>query len=123
MSTEFSSVSILARAGQVGFHLDLQEHSGEDPHGILGLDDLAIVDPVAVLGGEVLGRLKAAHQITHSLFGVIDDLHRRGQPRGEILEFLASGTKILGRRVRCFPCPPASSRARYAVAAVVSDAA
>ncbi|MER6665055.1 hypothetical protein ABT256_10940 [Amycolatopsis japonica] len=56
--------SVRCRSGRLGqncFHLDLQEHVGEKPRSFVGLDDLAVVDPETVLGGEVLGRLDAAH--------------------------------------------------------------
>jgi len=66
-----------AGAGQDAFHLDLQEHTRQEPAGVFGFDALAIVDPEAVLGGEVLGRLDTAYQVTYSLLSVIDDLHSR----------------------------------------------
>ncbi|MFE6613680.1 hypothetical protein [Amycolatopsis sp. NPDC057786] len=96
----------LAGAGQNGFHLHLHQHAGEKPTGVFRLDDLAVVDPETVLGGEILGRLDTAHQIAHRLLGVVDDLHGRGQARREILEFLTAGAQILGRRVRRLTGPP-----------------
>ncbi|WP_407924401.1 hypothetical protein [Actinokineospora pegani] len=94
------------RLRQDGLHLDPQGHDVEEARALLGLHHLAVDDPQAVPDGLVLGRLDPERRLPDGLLGVVDDLHRRGQPCGELLQALAPGAQVVVGGLRRLPRPP-----------------
>jgi hypothetical protein len=95
----------LGRASEDGLHLDLQGHGTEESTGVRDLDHLAVLDPVAVLRGVLLSRLDATDQLSDRSLSVVNDLHGRGQPCGQVFEFLTTGAQVVVRCFRRIPGP------------------